>query len=446
MKPNILFLLLDSLRGDKCYGERKSAITPNIDKLIKNGIYFSQTIGSSDYTGPAIQSIFTARFPFGCGKSKESYYKIYSKSTSYLTLLKDNGYHAYAIMHSSLGDQGLYEPFENTDLSHKESENIHNGLGERILSKLKDNSMLGPWFYYVHFMDLHKPCIVPEKFQNLSESERYDHNLEVIDEWIGKMMDTIDFENTLVILTADHGDYISMFDVRDKEKNPLIKNAKSIAKSLIPKKVLPTIHEKKKELTDKMNQRKLQTPHEKRMFTTRPMGKRFFFDDVVNVPLIFSGYTLKPTKPINQQIGSIDIFPTVLDLLTIPENSSKVNGRSLLPLIKNEKFNSIPIYMESSITKTQTINPQPAVGIRTPEYKYFRQLDNADENVHLYDLQKDPFEDFNLASERPDLIKNFENILQDVRKDIDSFSEETETLSKKEEEELEAELKKLGYI
>jgi len=72
MQPNILFLLLDSLRGDKCYGERKSAITPNIDKLINNGVYFSQAIGSSDYTGPAIQSIFTGRFPFGCGKSKES--------------------------------------------------------------------------------------------------------------------------------------------------------------------------------------------------------------------------------------------------------------------------------------------------------------------------------------------------------------------------------------
>ena len=260
------------------------------------------------------------------------------------------------------------------------------------------------------------------------------------------MIDRIDFEKTLIILTADHGDYISMFDVREKEKNPLIKNAKSIAKSLIPKKVLPTIHEKKKEITNKIHQRKLQTPHEKRMFTTRPMGKRFFFDDVVNVPLIFSGHTLKHVKPIDQQIGSIDIFPTVLDLLAIPQNKSKVNGRSVLPLINNEKFDSIPIYMESSITKTQTIDPQPAVGIRTPEYKYFRQLDNVNENVHVYDLQKDPFEDFNLASERPDLVKKFENILQDVRKDMDSFGEETETLSKKEEEELEAELKKLGYI
>ena len=35
MPSNILFLLVDSLRGDKCHGERKTAITPNIDKLIQ---------------------------------------------------------------------------------------------------------------------------------------------------------------------------------------------------------------------------------------------------------------------------------------------------------------------------------------------------------------------------------------------------------------------------
>ena len=108
--------------------------------------------------------------------------------------------------------------------------------------------------------------------------------------------------------------------------------------------------------------------------------KDSFLMMLLTCPLILSGsYTRNIQNPIDQQIGSIDIFPTVLDLLTIPENKSKVNGRSVLPLIKNEKFDSIPIYMESSITKTQTIDPQPAVGIRTPEYKYFRQLDNVNE-------------------------------------------------------------------
>ena len=36
MKQNILFLTLDGLRADKFTGETKTAITPNLDKLLKN--------------------------------------------------------------------------------------------------------------------------------------------------------------------------------------------------------------------------------------------------------------------------------------------------------------------------------------------------------------------------------------------------------------------------
>jgi hypothetical protein len=46
MKLNILFISIDSLRFDKIFGKNKSVITPNIDKIIKNGVVFNQTISS----------------------------------------------------------------------------------------------------------------------------------------------------------------------------------------------------------------------------------------------------------------------------------------------------------------------------------------------------------------------------------------------------------------
>ena len=46
-KPNILFLLVDSLRSDKCYGQKKTSITPNLDNLIKKGVCFTQTVSST---------------------------------------------------------------------------------------------------------------------------------------------------------------------------------------------------------------------------------------------------------------------------------------------------------------------------------------------------------------------------------------------------------------
>lgn len=56
-KPNILFLVLDSFRADKCVGENKTAITQNIDSLIKNGIYFQQNISSAFSTLLSTSSI-----------------------------------------------------------------------------------------------------------------------------------------------------------------------------------------------------------------------------------------------------------------------------------------------------------------------------------------------------------------------------------------------------
>ena len=43
-KPNIVLIVIDSLRFDKCHGNEKSSFTPNIDMLIKNGTYFQETI------------------------------------------------------------------------------------------------------------------------------------------------------------------------------------------------------------------------------------------------------------------------------------------------------------------------------------------------------------------------------------------------------------------
>ena len=67
MYPNIVFILIDGLRSDRCYGNDRSCKTPNIDSLIKNGIYFDQAISSADGTFLSINSTFNSLFPFVTG-------------------------------------------------------------------------------------------------------------------------------------------------------------------------------------------------------------------------------------------------------------------------------------------------------------------------------------------------------------------------------------------
>jgi len=447
LKPNILFLVLDSLRADRIFGIPKTAKTPNIDTLIKKGNYFTKAITCSDSTTPAIQGVFSAKFPFGCGESKEKYHKIYSKNLSYLTTLKENDYHAYAVMEILLKQLGLFEPFENDDIAFETSQNLYNGLGNKIIKKFEE--MIEPWFYYVHLMDLHKPCVVPDEFSHLTLSERYDKNIEEIDKWIGKILEKIDLENTLIIMMADHGEYISPYDtymgLQDKS-GTVSKFVKRSIKSLIPKSMHTTIHEKKKSTLTKIRESKMQTPHDKRMLKTRTMDHRMLFDDIVNVPLLFAGSNIQSHESFSKQVGLIDIFPTIFELINIPEKNKNVFGRSLIPLIKGKSFESIPLYIESSVVKTSIKEPKPALGIRTDSYKYFRNLHDPNVNVQLYDLKNDPLEDNNIADKNPNKIKEMEKILNDYRKNVFDQQSETDELTDAEEKELEEELKKLGYI
>ena len=233
MKPNILFILLDGCRADKFYNNKNSTI-PIIDSLIKNGTYFSQAISSTDYTMSAISSIFTSRYPFGVGETKEHYYKLHSDSTSYINNLKKEGYHCYATMNKALDAMGFSSYFENTDQSYPSGFLLHSGLGDKILKMLKSKRMIEPWIYFIHIEDLHRPIRIPD-FEKVSINTRYDRMMEIIDSWLSKILDIIDIEKTLLVITADHGDYIPVVDDTPKELNPIIQKTKSFIKNFIPK-------------------------------------------------------------------------------------------------------------------------------------------------------------------------------------------------------------------
>ena len=84
------------------------------------------------------------------------------------------------------------------------------------------------------------------------------------------------------------------------------------------------------------------------------------------------------------------------------------------------------------------------VGVRTSEYKYFRERKPPKEKIHLYDLKNDPLEENNLAKINPEIVKNMELILSNflVKLNVNA-SEET---SDEEVRLIEQELKRLGYM
>ena len=133
LKPNILFILIDGLRSDKCYGEKKTSITPNIDSLITNGVYFEQAICSAPVTSPSMSSILTGSYPFESVILDNGIFMMNLEKENYVKILKKYGYSTNAIIPEATSLWGLDRIFVDHLEKYSHIETIFNGNGKKII-------------------------------------------------------------------------------------------------------------------------------------------------------------------------------------------------------------------------------------------------------------------------------------------------------------------------
>ena len=476
MKPNILFLLIDSLREDRCHGPKKTSVTPHIDSLIQNGVYFNQTICSAPVTFPALSSLFTGLNASEAVILNNETFTINQKRKNYIQHLKEIGYTTYAFVPETVDLWERGNLFEENVYKCARTDTLFNGNGKLIIEKLKENSLREPWFYFLHFYDLYSASVFEIDDAGSKElnnkkygSTKYERTLSAMDVWIGKILDNVDLNNTLIVLTADHaterGDYDSdleeyasfCYKIRTSWKpNPISKSVASVKK--VPKILQPMKTFMSKSYSrrrrgivkdrivpeiEKIENEDL-SPYYKRLKKSAAMIIFGAFDDRFHIPLCFSGFGITSKHIISDQVRSIDIFPTIMDMINSPDMDG-IRGRSLLPYLEGKKMNEVPVLIESiaSLLTSYTTN---SVGIRTSEYKYFRDKGSPTKNIHLYDLVKDSLEERNLADKLPDVVQKMENMLNEMQSKESTDYEKSNELDGEETLRIEKELRKLGYI
>ena len=102
MKSNLLFIVVDSLRQDKCLGNKKTSSTPNLDSFIKNGIFFEQAISPSPITVPSLSSIFTGLYPFESTNLEKDIFTLNDHIPTFIEIFEQNGYSTHAIIPEAL--------------------------------------------------------------------------------------------------------------------------------------------------------------------------------------------------------------------------------------------------------------------------------------------------------------------------------------------------------
>ena len=136
-RPNVLFIAIDDLNDwVGCFGGHPQAITPNMDRLAKRGIRFTNAHCAAPLCGPSRNAIFTGRQPFQTGmynNSDKGWHKKHPKVILMPKAFQHGGYATYGtgkLLHSS--SKGVFQneyytgqrwsPFDSKTVNYTEAE------------------------------------------------------------------------------------------------------------------------------------------------------------------------------------------------------------------------------------------------------------------------------------------------------------------------------------
>ena len=467
MKPNILLIVIDSFNAKNFFSETKTSVTPTIDYLIKTGTYFNKAITVAPTTIPSISSIFTGLYPSQSVKKIGKTLKINDNVENYIEKLRNHGYNTHAIVPKIISLANLKSIFYENIEEFDSLATLYDGVGEQILKNF-NSSQKDPWFYYVHLMDIHGDATFhlnekPKKYENLKFGKnRYERMVSAMDSWLQEIIKKIDLDNTIVVLTADHGSFTANYDqdmekqadIRDKKRETVESNSYKIGYKIftnLPNTFNPIRKFISKKYIEKRNKNvhlkiKLQlkeidfsklSEYKKRLLRFSVNSDVKLFDDICRVPLLFLG-TKVPKKIISDQVKNMDIFPTIFDLIGL-KNELNASNQSLVPLMEGKKVKETDVFIYSVTNSDDEV----VIGIRTNEFKYFRKINESINSALLFDLKNDPHEEINLIKEKQDLVVKLEQKLTSFLK---LNLPHNTNLDEDEDEQVKAELKKLGYL
>lgn len=216
----ILLVTLDTTRADRlgAYGWR-SARTPNLDRMAREGVLFENAVAPAPITLPSHTSILTGVPPSAHGVRDNGLYALGPDAQLVSEVLRAQGWRTGAfvgsfVLHPRFGlDQG----FETYAVPTRGPGAAPGLVPERRAAAVVDDFLawletLAPgerFFAWVHFFDPHQPYLPPAAWR-IESMHPYDQEIAYTDFQLGRLLRGLEAlgrsEGLLVAVTADHGE------------------------------------------------------------------------------------------------------------------------------------------------------------------------------------------------------------------------------------------------
>ncbi len=440
-KKNVVVIVIDDLGyHDLTHTGSKLYETPNIDKLAESGVEFHNAYVAHPRCLPSRYAIQTGKFP-ARNKIPGGNNSLSSTDISIGQAFKNNGYHTFFAGKWHLGhkpedwpqNKGYdinkggcaagapksyfypYNESRNPKISgkHKDIVGLDGGKpGEYLTDRLTEETIEfinmdhhgKPFFAMLCHYGVHTPFEAPDsivkKYRDklktmtfegpdiiLKDGETKTHQdnavyaamIETVDKSVGEIMKVLDdkglLDNTIIVFTSDHGGL----------SNRGAGNKRPLATSNLPLRA----------------------------------GKGHVYEGGLKVPFIIYDKEFNKKKNVDEVVVTTDLYPTLLDLNGLPLMPKQhLDGISLKPFMEGKKETGRTLYWHSPRARPHSTGDHNASAIRVGKYKLINYLD--DNTTELYDLEKDPYEQDNIADENKKLAEKLLKQLDDWKKEINA--------------------------
>lgn len=424
-RPNFVFLFADDLGWGEagCYGG-KTTLTPNLDRLAKEGTRFAHGYVSASVCSPSRAACMTGLYPartgvhghFASHAKNEERGMPDSLDPSFPTLpgaLQAAGYKTAHFGKWHLGEldasrygfdlaktangggTNQYEMPDGFYYFFKESSERFVDDAGAFMAENKDH----PFYLQLWFLEPHAPNLPHDEFVKLYRQpkggvpeeliipdplSRYKAVVSNMDYHLGRLLNKLDelglSENTVIVFSSDNG---------------------------------PEDHH----ISNKANTLGMGEPGP---FRGR---KRSLYDGGVRMPFIVRWPGVTPAGAVDNDsvVGCIDLFPTFAALAgaELPET---LDGENILAALRGEHFERArPLFWEWRYgIAGYKMNVSPTHAVRVGKWKFYVNHDGS--RKELYDVQASPMELDNLVSEYPDKAHEMEQLIMQWRKTIPAWN------------------------
>jgi arylsulfatase A-like enzyme/Flp pilus assembly protein TadD len=366
--PDVFLVTIDTLRADhvQCYGYDRVQ-TPALDSLAKDGVRFGDAFTASPITNSSHATILTGDLPSTHGVS--DFAVPLAVSATWAELLKSAGYKTAAFIGAVILDSRSLAPgfdrgfdFYDNFPKHPASTTRWGRVERRGMDVVNhaenwlSTHRAAPRFVWVHLYDPHDPYEPPPPYSQTYKDRLYDGEIAYADSALTHFLNYLKqhgwYNDALIVVVGDHGEGLGE---HGEETHGI-----------------------------------------------------FLYDSTLHVPLIFklpggrSSGTVVPS-----QVRTVDILPTVLDLLSL-RTAVQFDGQSLRSALLQHEASDLPAIGQTDYPLRFGWAP-----LRSLRLEGFKLVEAP--RPEFYDLHADPKELHNTYEPWNPTVQKFRDQLAQVK-------------------------------